>query len=74
MAPALSPQLNRLDRILELVTDHEANYREQVLMVGAWSFLSIWLFVVTPLPLMQHSQLLRTPSDAVMHCTWQHTT
>jgi hypothetical protein len=37
MAPALSPQLNRLDRILELVTDHEANYREQVLEVDAWN-------------------------------------
>lgn len=30
MAHAPSPQMNRLDRILELVTDHEANYREQV--------------------------------------------
>eukprot|EP00882_Tetradesmus_deserticola_P012007 GHRQ01012708.1.p1 GENE.GHRQ01012708.1~~GHRQ01012708.1.p1 ORF type:complete len:280 (+),score=121.64 GHRQ01012708.1:839-1678(+) len=29
MSSALSPQLNRLDRILELVTDHEANYRDQ---------------------------------------------
>lgn len=27
---AASPAINRLDRILELVTDHEATYREQV--------------------------------------------
>ncbi len=29
-----SPGMTRLDRVLELVTDHEARYREQVQSAG----------------------------------------